>query len=434
MHWQQIYQRKVVSAAAAVAAWVKSGDRVFLTGNCSVPRVLVDALVARAPHLEDVEVAQTLTVGPAPWAAPEMAGHLRSNVAFIGANVRKGVWEKRVDYTPVLLSEFPLLFKGGTLPVDVAFAHVSPPDQAGFCSFGLETGLVKTPVESACVVIAEVNAQMPYIMGDTRIHVRDLDAIVETDYTPQEYKMAEDPDDPVVEAIARHCANLVPDGATLQMGIGAVPDTVLRYLEDKRDLAVHTELFSDGVMRLVEKGVITGARKTLHPGRITAGFVLGSAALYRWLDGNPMVELYPTEYVNDPCVIGQNYRQVAINGAIEVDLTGQVCADSIGPKFFSGVGGQLDFIYGAARSEGGVPIIALPSTVKHGERSRIVPVLQPGAGVVTTRNHVHWVVTEYGAVDLYGKSIRQRVTALIGLAHPKFREALWDAARELGYV
>lgn len=434
MHWQEDYRRKVVTAEEAIAATVRSGERIFLTGNCSVPRALMEALVAYAPAVEDVEIAQVLTVGPAPWVAPELEGHLRSNVMFIGGNLRRSVWERRSDYTPVLLSEFPLLFGQGVLPVDVAFAHLSPPDEHGFCSFGLETGLAKTPVKSAGVIVAQINPQMPYLAGDTFIHVSELDAIVEADDPLQEYAMAANPDDPVVEAIARHIAELIPDGATLQMGIGAVADSVLGYLEDKRDLGVHTELFSDGVMRLVEKGVITGARKTLHPGKITAGFVLGSRELYRWLDHNPLVELYPTETVNDPCVIGQNYRQVAINGAIEIDLTGQVCADSLGPRFFSGVGGQLDFIYGASRSEGGVPIIALPSTAKEGEISRIVPTLTPGAGVVTTRNHIHWIVTEYGAVNLYGQSIRRRVQALIGIAHPQFRDILRHEARQLGYI
>lgn len=434
MGWQQEYRRKLVSAEEAIAATVRSGMRIFLTSNCSVPYALVDALIAYAPQVEDVEIAQALTVGPATWAAPELDGHLHSNLLFIGSNLRKAVWEKRADYTPVLLSEFPLLFKKGILPVDVAFAHLSPPDAQGFCSFGLETGLAKTPVESAKVIVAQINPQMPRIGGNTFIHVSKLDYIVEADQPLQSFQMAANPDDPVVEGIASHIAELIPDGATLQMGIGAVPDTVLHYLEGKKDLGIHTELFSDGVMQLVEKGIITGARKTQHKGKITAGFILGSRDLYDWVDNNPLVELYPTEYINDPCVIGRNYRQVAINSAIEVDLTGQVCADSIGPRLFSGVGGQMDFIYGASRSEGGVPIIALPSTAKGGTLSRIVPMLKEGAGVVTTRNHVHWVVTEYGAVNLYGKSIRERVEGLIGIAHPDFRADLRKAAQELGYI
>lgn len=433
-NWQSIYNSKTTTAMDAVAATVRSGCRVFLTGNCSVPRALTDALVAYAPNVEDVELAQALCAGPAPWNDPALAHHLHSNAMFIGPNVRKAVWEKRADYTPVLLSEFPLLFKKGALPVDVAFAHLSPPDSRGFCSFSIETGLSKTPVESARCIVAQVNHQMPTIGGDTFIHVRDLDHIVEVDTPLDEFCMSDNPDDPVVEQIAKRVAALIPDGATLQVGIGAIPDSVLSHLKDRKDLGIHTELFSDGVIDLVEKGVVTGARKTLHRGKITAGFVLGSRRLYQWLDHNDMVELHRTDYVNDPCVIGQNYCQVAINGAIEVDLTGQVCADSIGPKFYSGVGGQMDFIYGASRSEGGVPIIALPSTARGDTMSRIVPMLKQGAGVVTSRNHVHWIVTEYGAVDLYGKSIRQRVEALIGIAHPKFRDELIEQARVLDYL
>ncbi len=434
MSWQALYASKVVSAAEAVSATVKSSARIFLTGNCSIPRALTDALVARAPQFENVEIAQPLTVGPAPWNAPEMQGHLRSNSLFIGHNVRQAVWEKRADYTPVLLSEYPLLFKKGVLPIDVAFVHLSPPDENGFCSFSIETGLTKTGAEAARCIVAQVNPQMPYIYGDTLIHVKDLDYIVEVDAPLDEYNKGADPSDPVIEQIARRVAELIPDGATLQMGIGALPDSVLPYLEDRTDLGIHTELFSEGVVHLVKRGVITGARKTLHPGKIIAGFILGSREMYPWLDHNELVELHPTDYVNDPCVIGQNYRQVAINGAIEVDLTGQVCADSIGPKFYSGVGGQMDFIYGASRSEGGVPIIALPSTARNDSMSRIVPMLKQGAGVVTSRNHVHWIVTEYGAVDLYGKSIRQRTEALISIAHPKFREALTEQAKGLDYI
>ena len=433
MNWQTLYSEKRLAAEDAIAETVHSGDRIFMTGNCSVPRALTDALVAYAPCVENVEIAQALSVGPAPWNNPELRGHLRSNTMFIGHNTRKAVWEGRADYTPVLLSEFPLLFKH-QLPVDVAFIHTSPPDEKGFCSYSIETGLTKTAAESAKRIVAQVNPQMPYIMGDTLIHVKDIDHIVEADAPLDEFAMGGSADDPVVEKIATHIAELIPDGATLQLGIGAIPDSVLHYLEDKQELGIHSELFSDGVMRLVEKGVITGTRKTLHPGKITAGFVLGSQALYRWLDHNDLVELHRTEYINDPCIIGHNYRQVAINGAIEVDLTGQVCADSIGSKLYSGVGGQMDFIYGASRSEGGLPIIALPSTAKGGTMSRITSMLKQGAGVVTSRNHVHWIITEFGAVNLYGKSIRERVKALISIAHPKFRDGLAKQAKALGYV
>ncbi|RMF38309.1 MAG: acetyl-CoA hydrolase/transferase family protein [Chloroflexi bacterium] len=433
MKWVEHYQQRVVTAEEA-AQVIRSGMRVFLTGNCSVPRQVLGALVRRAPELHDVEIVQALTVGPADYVAPEMEGHLRVNTMFISANVRQAVHEGRADFTPVLLSEFPLLFKRGFLPLDVALVHLSPPDEHGFCSFGIEVGLTKTAAESARIIIAEVNDQMPRTLGDSFIHVSKLDYIVPVNYPLAELPMAEGGLTDLHRRIAEHIAELIPDGATMQMGIGAIPDAVLHFLYDKKDLGVHTELFSDGVMDLVEAGVITNARKTLHPGKIIAGFILGTRRLYEWVDDNPLIELHPTEYVNDPFVIAQNERQVAINSAIEVDLTGQVCADSIGPKLYSGVGGQLDFIYGASRSKGGVPIIALPSTAKGETISRIVPMLREGAGVVTTRNHVRYVVTEYGVADLYGKTIRQRAQALINIAHPKFREELTRAAKALNYL
>ena len=440
MSWQSIYQSKVSTAEAAIGA-IESGNRVFLTGNCSIPEVLLGALVKRAPELEDVEITHALTMGSADYVSPEMDGHLRVNTLFIGGNVRQAVQEGRADFTPVLLSEFTLLFKRGILPLDVALVHLSPPDEHGFCSFGVESGLTKTPAESARIIIAEVNQQMPRALGDTFIHVSKLNYIVPVDYPLMEMPMSEGGPSEIAQEIAKRIAELIPDGATMQMGIGAIPDAVLSFLYDKKDLGIHTELFSDGVIDLVDAGVITNARKTLHPGKITAGFVIGTRRLYEFIHDNPIIELHRTEYVNDPFVIAQNERQVAINSAIEVDLTGQVCADSIGPKLYSGVGGQLDFMYGAARSKGGVPIIAMPATaragvseVKQGKLSRIVPMLKQGAGVVTTRNHVHYVVTEYGVADLYGKSIRQRARALIDVAAPQFRDELERAARELNYL
>ncbi len=436
MDWNKIYRSRIVSAEEAVAV-VKSHQRIFLTGNCSTPQVLLKALVKRAPELEDVEIAQALTVGTTEYVAPEMEGHLRVNTMFISDNIRKAVQEGRADFTPVFLSEFPHLFRDGILPVDVAFVHLSPPDEHGFCSFGVEVGLTKTAAESAKIIIAEINEQMPRTLGDAFIHVSRLDYIVPVNYPLVEVSMAAKGDPEVVERIAQYIADLIPDGATMQMGIGAIPDAVLRYLTDKKDLGVHTELFSDGVMDLVEKGVLTGARKTLHPGKIIAGFILGTHKLYDWIDNNPMIELHPTEYVNDPFIIAQNDRMVAINSAIEVDLTGQVCADSIGPKLYSGVGGQLDFIYGASRAKDGVPIIALPSVAitRSGKRfSRITAMLKQGAGVVTTRSHVHYVVTEYGVANLYGKSIRQRAQELIRIAHPDFRDELTHQAKKLNYL
>ena len=433
MSWHSIYKSKVTTAEEAMQA-VKSGDRVFLTGNCSIPQLLLAALVDRAHELENVEITHALTMGSADYVSEEMEGHLRVNTLFIGANVRKAVQEGRADFTPVLLSEFTLLFKEGFLPLDIALVHLSPPDEHGFCSFGVESGLTKTPAESSRIIIAEVNQQMPRTLGDTFIHVSKIDYIVPVDYPLMEMPMSEGGPSETAKKIASLIAELIPDGATMQMGIGAIPDAVLSFLYHRKDLGVHTELFSDGVIDLVNAGVITNARKTLHPGKITAGFVIGTRRLYEFIHDNPIVELHRTEYVNDPFVIAQNDRQVAINSAIEVDLTGQVCADSIGPKLYSGVGGQLDFIYGASRSKDGVPVIALPATAKGGELSRIVPLLKHGAGVVTTRNHVRYVVTEYGVADLYGKTIRQRAQALINVAAPQFRDELKHAARELNYL
>jgi len=429
--WDKTYQSRIVSPEEAVRK-IKSGNRIFLTGNCSVPQKVLAALVNYAPELQDVEICQALTVGPADYVAPEMLGHLRVNSMFISANVRKAVNEGRSDFTPVLLSEFPLLFKRGILPVDAALIHVSPPDEHGFCSLGIEVGLTKSAAESARIIIAEVNQQMPRTLGDSFIHVSRLNYVVPVDYALPELPMGNEGPSEIIEQLAVHIAELIPDGATMQLGIGAIPDAVLKYLFEKKDLGIHTELFSDGIIDLVDAGVLTNARKTLHPGKIIAGFILGTHNLYQWVDDNPLIELHPTEYVNDPFVIAQNERMVAINSAIEVDLTGQICADSIGPRLYSGVGGQLDFIYGASRSKGGVPIIALPSTAKN--FSRIVSTLKPGAGVVTSRNHVRYVVTEYGVADLYGKTIRERAHQLIGIAHPQFRERLVQEAKELHFM
>jgi acetyl-CoA hydrolase len=435
MDWHSTYQSHVTTADDAVRV-IKSGNRIFMTGNVSVPQKLLAALVEYAPELTDVEICQALSIGSADYVKPEMEGHLRVNSLFISPNIRKAVWEGRADFTPVLLSEFTLLFKNKVLPVDVAMIHVSPPDEHGFCSLGVEVGLTKSPAESAKVIIAEVNEQMPRTLGDSFIHVSRLTHIVPVNYPIAELPMGSEGDDQISQKIAGHIADLIPDGATMQMGIGAIPDAVLNFLDNKKDLGIHSEMFSDGVVRLVEQGVINSSCKTLHTGKIVAGFVLGTHALYNWVNDNPLCEFHRQEYVNDPFVIAQNERMVAINSAIEVDLTGQVCADSIGPKFFSGVGGQLDFIYGASRSKGGVPIIAMAAsnTMKDGTIvSKIVPMLKQGAGVVTGRNHVHYVVTEYGVADLYGKSVRQRVKALINIAHPDFRSDLERQARDLNW-
>ncbi len=431
MIWENVYRRKVMDADTALAS-VLSSNRIYIGGGAGVPMVLTQALTKRADVLRDVEITHILTFAPAPYVQPEYEHSFRVNALFIGHNVRQAVQSGRADFTPIFLSEIPDLFRSNHLPLDVALISVSTPDAHGFCSFGVEVGTTKPAAEAARIVVAEVNRQMPRTHGDSFIHVSRLDAIVESDYRiPEAPQGGTSPEHLQVGATI---AEMIPDGATLQMGIGSIPDAVLSNLRNHRDLGVHSELFSDGVIDLVEAGVITCARKTFHPGKMVAGFLFGSERLYRFVDNNPLIELHPTDYVNDPFNIAQNEKMVAINSAIEVDLTGQVCADSMGTQLYSGVGGQIDFIRGSARSKGGVPIIAFLSTAKKGAVSRIVPTLTPGAGVVTTRNDVHYVVTEYGVADLYGKTIRRRAQELIRIAHPQFKEELTFAARELGYL
>lgn len=430
MNWQAIYRRKVADVDS-VMAHISSGDRIYLGGGAGVPKVLVEGLTRRASELRDVELTHMLTFGDAPYVAPEYQDAIRVNALFIGPNVREAVQKGQADFTPVFLSEIPGLFRSGLLPIDVVLISVSPPDEHGFCSFGVEVGTSKPAAESARIIIPEVNRQMPRTLGDSFIHVSRLHHVVEVDYplplAPQGGSSERH------LQVGQHIAEMIPDGATLQMGIGSIPDAVLQNLGGHKDLGVHTELFSDGVIDMVEAGVITCARKTFHPGKIVAGFLFGSLPLYEFVHNNPIIEMHPTDYVNDPFNIAQNDKMVAINSALQVDLTGQVCADSIGPRIYSGVGGQLDFIRGAARSEGGLPIIAFLSTAKQDDISRIVPLLAEGAGVVTTRNDVHYVVTEYGVASLYGKTIRQRARELIAIAHPGFRDQLAAAAHELGY-
>jgi acetyl-CoA hydrolase len=432
--WKEHYMSHLTTAEKAVEA-IRPGMRIYLTGNCSVPKQLLGALIRTSPRFTPpIEIAQILTVANSDYLQPGMERNIRVNSMFISANVRSAVNEGRADFTPCFLSEVPKLFRLGVLPLDAILLQLSPPDEHGYCSFGIEVGVTKTAAEAAPILIAEINEHMPRTHGDSFIHVSKLTHIVEVAYPLPEYHMGEVSE--VEENIGRHCAGLIEDGSTLQLGIGGIPDSVLRFLDDKRDLGIHTELFSDGVIELVEKGIINGERKTLHPGKMIAGFLMGTNKLYEFVHDNPFVELHPTEYINDPFVIAQNDRMVAINSAIEVDLTGQVCADSIGPRLYSGVGGQADFMYGAGRSKGGKPIIALPSALvlKGQAFSKIVPMLKPGAGVVTTRNHVHYVVTEHGVADLYGKSVRQRARALIDVADPQFREALEKAAHDLHYL
>jgi 4-hydroxybutyrate CoA-transferase len=428
MDWLGQYEPKIVTAEEALRA-LKSGHRIFVTGNCSVPQTLMEALNQRARELTNLKLIQVLTIGKADYVKPELEGHIRVNSLFISANIRDAVNDGRADFTPVFLSEIPDLFKSGRLPLDVALVHISPPDKNGYCSYGVEVGVSKTAGDSAKIVIAEVNPHMPRTLGDSFIHVSKIDYVVEVNYPLPEVQMADSSAEQ--EAIANHVAAIIPDGATLQMGIGGIPDAVLKKLHNHQHLGVHTELFSDGVVDLVEAGVITNERKTFHPGKILAGFVLGTQRLYDFVDDNPIVELHPTEYINDPFNIAKNDKMVSINSAIQVDLTGQVCADSMGTRLYSGVGGQVDFVRGAARSKGGMPIIAMPSTAKDGTISRIVPILTPGSGVITTRNDVHYIATEFGVADLYGRTIHDRTKALIEIAHPDFREELARAAHEL---
>jgi acyl-CoA hydrolase len=415
-----------VSATEALS-YVRSGDRVFVHTAAAAPRMLVEALAARAPELTEVEVVHLHTEGPAPYAAPGMERSFHVRCLFIGANMRQALVEGRADFVPVFLSEVPGLFRDHVLPLDVALVQVSLPDRHGFCSLGVSVDASRAAVETARRVIALVNPRMPRAHGDALVHVSRFAATVETDEPLPEHprpKLTE-----VERAIGRYVAELIEDGSTLQMGIGAIPDAVLSSLRSHKRLGCHTEMFSDGLVELVERGVVTGEEKRVHPGKVVATFAMGTRKLYDFMDDNPQVVMLDVAYTNDTAVIRRNPRVVAINSAIEVDLTGQVCADSIGTRMYSGVGGQMDFVRGASLSVGGKPIIALPSVTSHGE-SRIVPFLKPGAGVVTTRGHVHYLVTEYGVVDFRGKGLFERARALTGIAHPDHREALERATRE----
>jgi len=423
----------MISASEAVRK-VRNGDRVYIGSNCGEPQTLVKALFDRREELAGVDIVHLLTAGIAPYAGQEHLEHFRHQALFIGHNVRQAAREGAVDYIPVFLSEIPRLFKNGQLPLDVAMVSVTPPDAHGFCSLGVSVDLGLAACRHANYVIAEIQPGMPHTHGDSYLHVSEIDAFVDAEFPMLELK--QEPTDDTARAIARHIADLIEDGATMQMGIGAIPNAVLELIGDKNDLGIHTEMFSDGIVAALERGNITCIRKTHRTGKVVASFCMGSTKLYEMLDNNPFFDFRPSEYVNDPFIIAQNERMVAINSAIEIDLTGQICSDSIGHRFYSGFGGQVDFIRGASRSKFGKPIIALPSTAKNGEISRIVPMLKPGAGVVTSRAdvHLHYVVTEYGAAYLHGKPVRERVLSLIRIAHPKFRDELLAQAKELGYV
>ena len=431
--WLSKYNSKTVTADEAVKI-IKSGDNVVIQPGCAAPMELIRAMVNRKDDLEDVNIYHILIVGDLPYVKPGMEKHFKHKAFFMGGNTRKAINEGRAEFIPIFLNEVTLLFKKNLLKSDVAMINVSPPDEHGFCSYGIDVGNIKTPAEKSKTVIAQVNSEMPRGLGNSFIHINKIDYIVEHDEPlmelPQIDPNATKEELEIYDKIGGYIAEMIEDGSTLQMGIGAIPDAVMNYLKDKNDLGIHTEMFSDGLIDLVEMGIVNGERKSLHPGKIIAGFVLGTKRSYNFIDNNPIFEFHPQEYVNDPFIISQNEKMVAINSAIEIDLTGQVCSDSIGTKFYSGIGGQVDFIRGATRSEGGKPIIALPSAAKAGKISRIVPTLKPGAGVVTSRGDVHYVVTEYGAVNLYGLSVQERAKALIQLAHPDFRDELTQFAKE----
>lgn len=421
MTWDKIYKSRLASAEDAVKK-IKSGNRVVL-GHCiGEPPALVEAMIENKNAYENIEIVHMVAMGKGAYVQPGMEKHFRHNAIFVGGVTRKAVNEGRADYTPCFFSQVPRLFKDGYLPVDVLMTQVTPPDKHGYCSLGTSVDYTKPALECASEVIVQVNGFMPRTMGDSFIHVSEIDCFVEDDRELVELKP---PNITSVEkAIGENCANLIEDGSTLQLGIGAIPDAVLLFLKDKKDLGIHSEMFSDGVVELVEAGVITNRRKSIHRGKMIVTFLMGTKRLYEFVDENPTVEMYPVDYVNDPAVIMKNYRMVSINSCVQVDLMGQIASETIGYKQFSGVGGQVDFVRGASMADGGKSIIATLSTAAEGKISRIVPILDQGAAVTTSRNDVHYVVTEYGVAELKGKTLKQRAIALIDIAHPKFREEL----------
>ena len=428
--WKDHYKNKIVSAAEALKI-VKSGDRVVIGHACGEPPALVAALVDRAPELRNVEIVHMVAMGPAKYAQPGMESSFRHNALFVGGSTRKSVEEKRADYTPCFFSEIPRLFRDGFLPVDVALIQVTPPDEQGFCSFGVSVDYTQTATECAKTVICQVNKQMPKTSG-AKIHLDQMTYIVEKDEPLIELKPAKIGD--LEKKIGENVAALIPDGATLQLGIGAIPDAVLLFLGNKKDLGIHSEMFSDGVVFLAEAGVVTNRKKTINPGKFIATFLMGTQKLYDFVNNNPDVIMLPVDQVNDPYIIGQNQNMISINSALQVDLMGQVNAEMIGSRQFSGIGGQVDFVRGASRSLGGKSIIALPSTASGGTISRIAVDLDHGAAVSTSRNDVHCIVTEYGVANFRGKSLRERARALISIAHPDFRADLEAAATAKGVL
>ena len=429
--WKEEYKKKIVSAAAAVKE-IKSGDSVYIHSNAAAPQCLIKAMVGRADELKNVTILHILTLGDAEYAKKEYAKSFQVHAFFIGPNVREAVNEGRAEYTPIFLSEIPKLLDSGEVPVDVCLIQVSPPDANGFCSYGVSVDCTIAARKRARLVIAEVNKQMPRTLGRSFVHVSRLGYIVETD-RPLPELIPETPT-AVDEAIGRNVASLVDDEATLQLGIGAIPNAVLKQLANKRELGVHSEMLSDGIIDLVEKGVITNDAKTVLPGKLAVSFVMGTKRLYDFIDNNPLIEFQTSDFINDPFIISQNYRMTAINSALQIDITGQVVSDSIGSYLYSGFGGQVDFIRGSSRAQYGKAIIAVPATAKNGTVSRIVAQLTMGSGVVTSRADVHYVVTEYGIAQLYGKTVKERMKALVNIAHPDFRREIQDECKKLSWL
>jgi len=429
--WKEKHRDKIGTASAA-AKLVKPGSYVFIGTGCAQPLHLVNALVEESANIYDAHIIQLLTIGGAPYADEKYREKFKMNTFFVADNIREAFDKGIGDYTPIFLYEIPQEFESGRISIDVAMISVSPPDENGLCSLGVSVDIVKSAVANARYVVAQVNKNMPRTFGDSFLHVNEIDMFVPRDDDIIEVPVAQ-PDD-VLRRIGHNIAQLVEDGSTIECGIGRVPQALAEFLKDKKDLGIHTEMFGDWIIDLIECGAITCAKKTVNRGKIVASFCMGTKRLYEYIDNNPFFEFYPTEYVNDSQLISNHQKMVAINVGLEIDLTGQVCADSLGYKFYSGIGGQVDFIRGAARSRGGKAIIAMPSTARDGEVSRIVPHLTEGAGVVTTRGDVHYVVTEYGVAYLHGKSIRQRVLDLINIAHPKFRKELIQAAKSCNYI
>lgn len=421
MEWEDIYKEKLVSAEKAVSK-IENHSRVVFSHAVGEPSDLINALVENKENYIGLEIVHMVAMGKGDYVKKGMEKHFRHNALFVGGSTREAVNSGRADYTPCFFYEVPSLFKEKRMRVDVALIQVSEPDEYGYCSFGVSNDYTKPAAESAGLVIAEVNKNMPRTLGDSFIHVSDIDYIVEASHPLIELqppKLGE-----VEKAIGKHCASLIEDGSTLQLGIGAIPDAVLMFLKDKKDLGIHSEMISDGVVELVKAGVINNKKKTLHPGKIIVTFLMGTKKLYDFVNNNPMVETYSVDYVNNPLVIMKNDNMVSVNSCVQVDLMGQVCSESVGLKQISGVGGQVDFIRGANLSKGGKAIIAIPSTAAKGKVSRIVPLLDTGAAVTTSRNEVDYIVTEFGAANLKGKTLKNRARSLINIAHPNFKKSL----------